>query len=71
MPRAVEYVLTVFDQITAMDELLQMSIIEVIKLDCKKDSVHRVSDPARVFEVLLILSPTFLASVYFVDIGTP
>ena len=42
MPRAVEYVLGVYDQITGMDEQLQLSIIEVIRLDCKHDSAHRV-----------------------------
>ena len=42
MPKAVEYILQHFDQIPNMDELLQMSIIEVIKLDCKQDTVHRV-----------------------------
>lgn len=42
MPKAVEYILQHFDQIPNMDELLQMSIIEVIKLDCKNDTVHRV-----------------------------
>ena len=45
MPKAVEYILQHFDQIPNMDELLQMSIIEVIKLDCKQDSVHRVRQP--------------------------
>lgn len=43
MPKAVEYILQVFDQIPSMDELLQMSIIEVIRLDCKTDTSHRVS----------------------------
>lgn len=42
MPKAVEYILQVFDQIPGMDELLQMSIIEVIRLDCKTDTSHRV-----------------------------
>ncbi|KAF9654103.1 coatomer protein [Thelephora ganbajun] len=41
MPKAVEYILQHFNQIPNMDELLQMSIIEVIKLDCKRDTVHR------------------------------
>ncbi|KZT08642.1 coatomer protein [Laetiporus sulphureus 93-53] len=41
MPKAVEYIMQVFDQIPAMDELLQMSIIEVIRQDCKKDTAHR------------------------------
>ncbi|KAI0348157.1 coatomer protein [Trametopsis cervina] len=41
MPKAIEYILQVFDQIPSMDELLQMSIIEVIRLDCKTDTTHR------------------------------
>ncbi|KAI0685082.1 coatomer protein [Cytidiella melzeri] len=41
MPKAVEYILQVFDQIPSMDELLQMSIIEVIRLDCKTETSHR------------------------------
>ncbi|KAI0783336.1 coatomer protein [Abortiporus biennis] len=41
MPKAVEYILQVFDQIPSMDELLQMAIIEVIRLDCKGDTAHR------------------------------
>ncbi|KIP11707.1 hypothetical protein PHLGIDRAFT_82967 [Phlebiopsis gigantea 11061_1 CR5-6] len=40
-PKAVEYILQVFDQISSMDELLQMSIIEVIRLDCKTETTHR------------------------------
>lgn len=43
MPKAVEYVLQVSDQTSTMDELLQMAIIEVIRLDCKTDTKHRVS----------------------------
>ena len=43
MPKAVEWVLSVYDQIGGLDELLQMSIIEVVRLDCKNDSAHRVS----------------------------
>lgn len=42
MPKAVEWIIGVYDQITGLDELLQMSIIEVIRLDCKNDSAHRV-----------------------------
>ena len=47
MPKAVEFILQVFDQIPTMDELLQMSIIEVIRLDCKTDTSHRVSGAPR------------------------
>ena len=42
MPKAVEYIIQVFDQIPSMDELLQMSIIEVIRLDCKQETTHKV-----------------------------
>ncbi|KAI0639848.1 coatomer protein [Trametes polyzona] len=41
MPKAVEYIIQVFDQIPSMDELLQMSIIEVIRLDCKQETTHK------------------------------
>lgn len=44
MSRAVEWILSVYEQISGLDELLQMSIIEVIRLDCKNDSAHRVCD---------------------------
>ncbi len=43
MPKAVEYILQVLDQIPGMDELLQMSIIEVIRQDCKQENTHKVS----------------------------
>lgn len=42
MQKAVEYVLSIYDTIPGLDESLQMSIIEVIRLDCKNDSAHRV-----------------------------
>ena len=42
MPKAVEWLIGVYDQLTSLDELLQMSIIEVIRLDCKNDTTHRV-----------------------------
>ncbi|TCD70107.1 coatomer subunit beta [Steccherinum ochraceum] len=41
MPKAVQYIVSVMDQIPSMDELLQMSIIEVIRLDCKGDTSHK------------------------------
>lgn len=43
MPKAVEYILSIYDSIPSLDEALQMSIIEVIRLDCKNESAHRVS----------------------------
>ena len=66
MPKAVEYILQHFDQIPNMDELLQMSIIEVIKLDCKRDSIHRV----RELKILAIpvLTLTTTAAIHSSDI---
>ena len=43
MPKAVEYILSIYDSIPSLDEALQMAIIEVIRLDCKSESAHRVS----------------------------
>lgn len=44
MDKAVEYIFSIYDSIPSLDEALQMSIIEVIRLDCKNDSSHRVSN---------------------------
>jgi coatomer subunit beta len=52
MPKAVEYVLQVYDQIPNVDELLQMSIIEVIRQDCKNDSTHRARYIRCILELL-------------------
>ena len=43
MQKAVEYLLSVYDQIPSLDELMQMAVIELIRKDCANDSVHRVS----------------------------
>ncbi len=42
-PKAVEYTLSVYDQIGAFDELMQLAIIELVRKDCKTDTVNRVS----------------------------
>lgn len=68
MPKAVEYALNVADQVPGMDELLQMSIIEVIKLDCKQDSIHRVSSVIPHLEVLFTCG---IAPVYLINLGAP
>ncbi|KZS93333.1 coatomer protein [Sistotremastrum niveocremeum HHB9708] len=41
MPKAVEYVLSVYDQISGFDELLQLSIIDLLRKDSIGDSAHR------------------------------
>ncbi|KAF8346088.1 coatomer protein [Amanita rubescens] len=52
MTKAVEYILSIYDTIPALDEALQMSIIEVIRLDCKNDSTHRPRYIRCIFELL-------------------
>ncbi|KAI0307627.1 coatomer beta subunit [Multifurca ochricompacta] len=52
MSKAVEYVAQVHDQIGSLDELLQMAIIDVIRLDCKADSTHRSRWIRCIFELL-------------------
>lgn len=42
MPKAVEYLMSVLEQIPSLDELMQMAIIETIRKDCQNESVHRV-----------------------------
>jgi coatomer subunit beta len=57
MPKAVEYISSIYDSIGTLDEALQMSIIEIIRLDCKSDSAHRV----RVFRAILVIIYRFLS----------
>jgi coatomer subunit beta len=41
-PKAVEYVLQIYDQIPGLDEMLQMAIIDLIRKDCTTETSHRV-----------------------------
>ncbi|KAH7918082.1 ARM repeat-containing protein [Leucogyrophana mollusca] len=41
MPKAVEWLISIYDQLTGLDELPQMSIAKVIRLDCKNDTTYR------------------------------
>lgn len=43
MPRAVEYLLSVYDQIPSLDELMQLAFIELIRKDCMGETPNRVS----------------------------
>ncbi|KAF8730552.1 hypothetical protein AX14_005483 [Amanita brunnescens Koide BX004] len=52
MAKAVEYISSIYDTIPTLDEALQMSIIEVIRLDCKSDSTHRSRYIRCIFELL-------------------
>ncbi|KAJ7243405.1 coatomer protein [Mycena haematopus] len=56
MAKAVEYILSIYDSIPSLDEALQMSIIEVIRLDCKNDSAHRARYIRVMFELLNVQS---------------
>ena len=50
--------MSIYDSIGSLDESLQMSVIEVIRLDCKNDSTHRV----RVFLNDILIDWTHLDS---------
>lgn len=42
-PTAVRYLLNNFDQISGMDELMQMAVIELVRKEAKTEGGHRVS----------------------------
>lgn len=56
MDKAVEYMRTVADGIAGLEEGLQLSIIEVIRADCKQDSAHRPRYIRSIFELLNVPS---------------
>ena len=39
--RTVEYLDDVFDQVPSFDELLQLSVIELIRKDCRNNNTNR------------------------------
>src|SRR5258708_3507182 len=41
-PKAVDWVLLVFDQIMGFEDLMQLAIIDMIRKDCKGDTPNRV-----------------------------
>ncbi|KAL0064237.1 coatomer subunit beta [Marasmius tenuissimus] len=56
LPKAVEWIASVSESIPSMDEQLQLSIIEVIRLDCKNDSTNRARYIRTIFELLNVPS---------------
>ncbi|CAG8736593.1 15695_t:CDS:10, partial [Gigaspora margarita] len=50
--RAVEYLNDVFDQVPNFDELLQLSIIELIRKDCRNNNTNRGKYIRCIFELL-------------------
>ncbi|KAF9036979.1 coatomer protein [Hymenopellis radicata] len=56
MPKAVDYIADIQDTIPMLDESLQMSLIEVIRLDCKTDASHRSRYVRTISELLDVSS---------------
>ncbi|KIM72249.1 hypothetical protein PILCRDRAFT_743695 [Piloderma croceum F 1598] len=56
IPKVVEWILSVYEQISGLAELLQMSVNEVIRLDRKNDSAYRARYIRCIFELLNTLS---------------
>ncbi|KAK0446623.1 coatomer protein [Armillaria borealis] len=56
MPKAVEYISSIYDSIPSLDEALQMSIIEVIRMDCKNESAQRGRYIRCIFDLLNVSS---------------
>ncbi|CAD6919439.1 unnamed protein product [Tilletia controversa] len=50
--KAVEYLLTVYDQISTMDELMQLAVIEFIRKDCTSESPNKAKYIRTVSELL-------------------
>ncbi|CAG8837119.1 24707_t:CDS:2, partial [Racocetra persica] len=50
--RAVEYLNDVFDQVPNFDELLQLSVIELIRKDCRNNNTNRGKYIRCIFELL-------------------
>ncbi|KAJ3839311.1 coatomer protein [Lentinula raphanica] len=56
LPKAVDWVLGNQDSIPTLEEGLQMSVIEVVRLDCKSDSTHRARFIRLIFDLLNVSS---------------
>ncbi|KAE8211087.1 hypothetical protein CF327_g5123 [Tilletia walkeri] len=50
--KAVEYLMTVYDQISTMDELMQLAVIEFIRKDCTAESPNKAKYIRTVSELL-------------------
>lgn len=49
--KAVEYLMSVYESIPTMDELMQLAVIELIRKECRPDSPNRVSDDSLIHGV--------------------
>ncbi|KIK68837.1 hypothetical protein GYMLUDRAFT_34829 [Collybiopsis luxurians FD-317 M1] len=54
--KAVEWILANHDNIPTLEEGLQLSVIEVVRSDCKNDSAHRARYIRLIFELLNVSS---------------
>lgn len=50
--RAIEYLMSQYDAIPVMDELMQLSVIELIRKECKADTPHRTKYIRAISELL-------------------
>ncbi|CED82250.1 coatomer protein [Phaffia rhodozyma] len=57
-PRAVEYLLSIFDEISSLDELMQLAVIDLVRRDARSDSPHRAKWIRTIFELLTASSST-------------
>ncbi len=64
MPKVVEWILSVYEQISGLAELLWTSVIEVIRLDCKNDPAYRVSAIEAVNWYCMLNPPTRLRCIF-------
>ncbi|KAG9054126.1 coatomer subunit beta [Serendipita sp. 407] len=55
-PKAVEYTLSVYDQVGIFEELMQLAVIELIRKDCKGESANKPKWIRLVFELLNVSS---------------
>lgn len=57
-PRAVDYLLSIYDQISSLDELMQLSIISLVRKEARSDSSNRPKWIRCIFELLTAASHT-------------
>ncbi|KAG6333321.1 hypothetical protein ID866_5769 [Astraeus odoratus] len=72
LPRAVEWLRSVWDGIVSMDEGLQMAVIEMIRMDCAHETTHRVTSVFMfvLCSRLLIRKPSAAAASCLVTLAT-
>lgn len=57
-PRAVEYLLSIYDEVSSLDELMQLAVIDLVRREARSDSVYRSKWIRTIFELLTASSST-------------